>query len=110
MNIISDKVINTIKDNISEIPEFFCYSDLALFKLRQFVERENRFDLYHFVVPKVEVPGFFVENREINLAKGAILPTNPCQKLRLSPTSKMYTKSNDVKFFCLFIEPKNFRK
>jgi len=110
VNIISDKVINTVKDKISEIPEFFCSSDLAVFKPRQFVERENRFVLYHFVVPKADVPGFFADNRMINLAKGTILPTNPCQKLRLSPTNKMHTKSNDVKFFCLFIEPEKLQE
>lgn len=55
---ISDKVINIIKDKTSEIPESICSSDLAIFKPRQFDERENRFDFYHFVIPQMDVPAF----------------------------------------------------
>ncbi len=110
MSSISDRVINIIEGNIVEIPECFCSSDLAVFKPRHFVEGDNQFDLYHFVIPKVEVPSFFTDNKEINIAKDTILPTNPWQKLRLPPISEKYNKSNDVKFICLFIKPNKLQE
>ncbi|GEM_PF-499083 len=107
---ISDKVIDVIKDDIDEIPEYICSSDLAVFNPRHFVEAENQFDLYHFVIPKVEVPSFFADKKEIKITKGTILPTNPGQKLRVSPINEKYNKSSDVKFTCLFIKPNKLQE
>ena len=43
------------------------------------------------------------------MPKDTILATNPGQKLMVSPINKIYNDSDDVKFFCLFIEPNKIR-
>lgn len=107
---ISDRVINIIEGNTIEIPESFCSSDLVIFKPRYFVEGDNQFDFYHFVIPIVDIAGFFVDDKEIAIKKGTILPTNPFQKLRVSPMNENYIKSDDVKFICMFIEPDKLKE
>lgn len=97
------KVLEEISGLRNTIPESFGNSDLAVFKPRIFVESENQFDCYHFVVPRVEIPCFYADKKEISIHKNSLLPTNPGQKLILPPINKMYNNSNDIKFLCLFI-------
>lgn len=99
------KVLEEIRGNQNQTLESFGNSDLAVFKPRIFVEGDNQFDCYHFVVPRVEVPCFYADKKEIIINKNSILPTNPGQKLRLPPINKMYSKSGDIKFICMFIAP-----
>lgn len=88
----------------NDIPETFGNADLAVFKPRFFIEGENQFDCYHFVIPRVDATSFFADTNEINMQKNTVLPTNPGQKLKLSP-NKLSNNSNDIKFICMFIEP-----
>jgi len=110
VNSMGNKVISIIKGKIPEPPEAISCSDLTIFKPRFFVEGKNQFDFYHFVMPKVYVPGFFTDNKENNMPKDTILATNPGQKLMVSPINAIYNASDDIKFFCLFIEPNKIRE
>lgn len=110
MNSMGNKVIGIIKGKIPEPPEAVNCSDLTMFKPRFFVEGKNQFNFYHFVMPKVYVPGFFTDNKENNMPKDTILATNPGQKLMVSPINAIYNASDDIKFFCLFIEPNKIRE
>lgn len=110
MELMSKKVNEIISGNIPEEPEAFSTSDIAIFKPRYFVEGENQFDCYHFVMPSVEVPSFFVDNKEINLQKNTILATNPGQKLKVSHVNAKYSHSNDIKFICMFIETRKLQE
>ncbi len=110
MKIIGDKVIESINGIKHEVPESFSGSDLALLKASYFVEGENLFDCYHFAIPKVEVHSFFIDNKEINLPQNTIVPTNPGQKLMVSPINEKYNKSNGIKFICMFIETQKLQE
>ncbi|HEX2945208.1 MAG TPA: AraC family transcriptional regulator [Clostridia bacterium] len=83
---------------------------MVLFKSRRFVEGENQFDFYHFVMPRVEVPSFFADSKEIDIPPNTILATNPGQRLTVSPINKKYSNSKDIKFISLFIEPNKLRE
>lgn len=74
---MGDKVIEGINGIKHEVPESFSGSDLAVLKSSFFVEGANQFDCYHFAMPKVNVYSFYTDNREINLPKNTIIPTNP---------------------------------
>ena len=104
------RICTEIKSLTSNIPDTFGNSDLAVFKPRFFVEGENQFDCYHFVMPRVEVPSFYADNKEINIQKNTVLPTNPGQLLRVSPINKIYSNSNEIKFICMFIEPRKLKE
>lgn len=104
------RVLEEVQGLQNTIPESFGNSDLAVFKPRIFVESENQFDCYHFVVPRVEIPCFYADKKEISIHKNSLLPTNPGQKLILPPINKMYTNSNDIKFLCLFIAPSKLKE
>lgn len=109
MNSIGNEVIRKIEGKIPEPPEAINCSDLAIFKPRFFVEGKNQFNFYHFVISRVYVQGFFTDKKENNMPKDTILATNPGQKLMVSPINKIYNDSDDVKFFCLFIERNKIR-
>lgn len=94
----------------NDLPESFGSSDLVIFKPRFFVEGNNQFNYYHFVIPNIEIPSFFADNKEINIHENTILPTNPGQKLRVSPINKIHSNSNDIKFVAIFIEPRLFQE
>ena len=49
------RILGEINGLTNDIPETFGNSNLAVFKPRFFVEGENQFDCYHFVIPRVEV-------------------------------------------------------
>lgn len=104
------KVQEEIRGLQSIIPESFGNSDLAVLKPRFFVEGENQFHCYHFAIPRLEIPCFFADNKEISMNKNSLLPTNPGQKLRLPPINKMYSGSNDIKFICMFIAPDKLKE
>jgi len=110
VNSIGDRVNDSIKGNIPEIPESISCSDLVIFKPRQFVEGENQFDFYHFVMPRVEVPSFFTDSKKINIPPNTILATNPGQRLRVLPINEKYSNSKEIKFISLFIEPNKLRE
>jgi hypothetical protein len=84
---MGDRVIENIKGNIPETAESISCSDLAVFKSRFFVEGENQLDFYHFVIPRVDIPSFFADGREIRIPPKTILATNPGQRLRVVPIS-----------------------
>ncbi len=104
------RITAEIKGLTSDIPDTFGNSDFAVFKPRFFVEGENQFDCYHFVMPRVEVPSFYADNKEIDIQKNTVLPTNPGQQLRVSPIKKKHSNSNEIKFICMFIEPHKLRE
>ena len=104
MELMGQKVIKNLNGVKHEAPEFFGGSDLAVLKSSFFVEGDNKFDCYHFAMPKVEVQSFFTDNNEINLPKNTILATNPGQKLKVSSINVKNNNSNDIKFVCMFIE------
>ena len=110
VNSMGNEVISKIKGKIPEPPEAINCSDLNIFKPRFFVEGKNQFNFYHFAIPRVYVSGFFTDKKEHDMPKDTILATNPGQKLMASPINKIYNDSDDVKFFCLFIEPNKIRK
>lgn len=105
MGSIGDRVIDSMAGNIPDIAESINCSDLVIFKPRYFVEGENRFDYYHFVMPRVDILGFYADNREINIPANTVLATNPGQSLRVPNINEKYNFSDDVKFVSLFIEP-----
>lgn len=110
LKLMGNKVIEILDSVLPEEPESYCSSDLAIFKPRFFIEDENQFDCYHFVMPRVEVPSFFVDNKNINLQKNMILPTNPGQKLTVYPINAKYSDYNDVKFIAMFIETRKLQE
>lgn len=103
MSALIEKVQTTIGLN-QNVPETFGSSDFAIFKPRFFVEGENQFDCYHFVIPMIDVPSFYTDGRCITIPKNTILATNPGQRLKVSPFNFKYSSSNEVKFICMFIE------
>lgn len=56
---LADKVQTTIGDT-QNVSEKYGNSDFAIFKPRFFVEGENQFDCFHFVMSRVEVPSFLL--------------------------------------------------
>lgn len=110
MKLMGDKVIESLNGIKHEVPESLGVSYLALLKTGFFVEGDNQFDCYHFAMPKIKVDTFFIDNKRINLPKNTILPTNPGQKLKVSPIDDKHTKSNDIKFICLFIETQKLQE
>lgn len=107
---MGDRVIENLNNINHEVPESFSGTDLALLKSRFFVEGDNQFNCYHFAMPRVEIRSFFVENKEINLPKNTIIPTNPGQKLKVSSINTKYNNSNNIKFICMFIEPQKLHE
>lgn len=103
MSALAEKVLTTIGVT-QNLLETFGSSDFAIFKPKFFVEGENHFDCYHFVMPRVDVPSFSADGKYIPLPKNTILATNPDQKLKVSPLNDKYNNSDEVKFICLFIE------
>lgn len=110
MKLMGDKVIEGLNGIKQEVPASFSASDLALLKTSTFVEGDNQFDCYHFAMPKIEIQSFYADNRELYLPKNTILPTNPGQKLRVSPVHTKHLESNDIKFVCLFIETQKLQE
>jgi len=110
LKLLGNKVIESLNGIKHEVPESFSALDLALLKSSSFVEGDNQFDCYHFAMPKVEVHSFFTDNKEINLPKNTILPTNPGQKLKVSPINVKCDKPNDIKFVCMFIETQKLQE
>ena len=110
MELMGAKVIKNLNGVKHEAPKFFGGSDLAVLKSSFFVEGDNRFDCYHFAMPKVEVQSFFTDNKEINLPRNTILATNPGQKLKVSPINIKSNNSNDIKFVCMFIETQKLQE
>ncbi len=109
MSTIVQKVQTTIGLN-QKVPENFGLSDLAIFKPRFFVLGENQFDCYHFVMPRIDVPSFYVDGKCITIPKNTILATNPDQKMKVLPLDKQYGNSNEIKFTCMFIEKRRLQE
>lgn len=65
MEFMGDKVIKNLNGVKHEAPESFSSSDLAVLKSSFFIEGDNQFDCYHFAMPKVEIPSFFIDNKKI---------------------------------------------
>ena len=104
-----DRILGEINGLTNDIPETFGNSNLAVFKPRFFVEGENQFDCYHFVIPRVEVPPFFADSKEIRIHKNSVLPTNPGQRLKATP-NELDGGSNDIKFICMFIDSRKLKE
>lgn len=110
MNLMGNKVIESLNNVNHQVPESFSGSNLALLKSRFFVEGDNQFNCYHFAIPRVDVRSFFIDNREMNLPKNTIIPTNPEQRLKLSSINMKNNNSNSIKFICMFIEPQRLHE
>lgn len=109
MSALIQKVQTTIGEK-QNVPENFGLSDLAIFKPRFFVLGENQFDCYHFVMPRIDVPSFYVDGKCITIPKNTILATNPDQKMKVLPLDKQYGNSNEIKFTCMFIEKRRLQE
>ncbi len=92
------------------MPESINCSDMVLFRSKYFVEGENQLDFYHFVMPRVEIPSFFADRKEMDIPPNRILATNPGQRLIVSPINNRYSDSDDIKFTSFFIEPNKLRE
>ncbi|MFZ5351832.1 MAG: helix-turn-helix domain-containing protein [Bacillota bacterium] len=110
MELLSSKVIKSINDVMPEEPESYYNSDLVVFKPRFFVGGVSQFNYYHFVIPRVEIPSFNVDNKVINLHKNMIFPTNPGQRLFVSPTTLKQNDFKDIKFIAMFFEKQKLQE
>lgn len=109
MSTLAEKVQTTI-GLMQNVPETFGSSDFAIFKPKFFVEGENHFDCYHFVMPRVDVPSFSADGKCIPIPENTMLATNPDQKLEVSPLNDKYNNSNEIKFICVFIESRRLQE
>ncbi len=109
MSALIEKVQTTIGLN-QNVPENFGSSGFSIFKPRFFVEGENQFDCYHFVLSQVDVPSFCADGKSITLTKNTILATNPEQKLNIPRKGILNNNSDEIKFICLFIETRKLQE
>ena|GEM_PF-3556872 len=68
MSTLAQRVQETIGET-QIVPEYFGLPDFAIFKPRFFVEGNNQFDCYHFVISRIDVPSFYVDGKSIALQK-----------------------------------------
>lgn len=109
MSALTQKVQSTI-GLTQNVPESFGGADFSIFKPRFFVEGENQFDCYHFVLSQVDVPSFVADGRKITLLRKTLLATNPDQKLNIPLKGILNNNSDEIKFICLFIETSKVRE
>lgn len=103
---LSQRVNNSFKVKPAIEQEAFSNFQMAVFKPKLFVPGDNVFDCFHFIIPKLQLPGLSVEKIFHPLPPNKIFATNPGQLLSVPEKHNFEYEKDAIRYFAIFIDKK----